>query len=262
MKTTSGILALKTLALFICLTVALTGCPGKKKREHQERQFRAIKALGMNCIKLKNYDCAIRELAKAAEIMPRDAGTQLGLGVAYYSQGNMIKAEAQMHKALKLRSSFPQARNYLGLVYMEQKHWDEAIIQFDKAYTDGTGAHPWMYLTNKGISLYEKGKPLDAIPVFTQALNDNPRYCLANYHMGVAYSQLDNSSAAITNYRKTLKWCPDLQLVHFDLGKEYNKIKDRWRACGEFNTAFNLDPDTENGTKALRYATMLRCPVD
>ena len=68
----------------------------------------ALNELGLQYLKLSQWDKAAETFEALLKTRPTDATTQLNLGIAFYNQNKLDQAETHLREALKLKSSWPQ----------------------------------------------------------------------------------------------------------------------------------------------------------
>jgi tetratricopeptide (TPR) repeat protein len=92
---------------------------------------------GRRYLAKKEYTPAIEAFYKEISANPQNARAWRELGVAFYEQGNLTKAEDALKQANNIQ---PDARThlYLGLVYEKQEMYDKAV----KAYTASLNLKP------------------------------------------------------------------------------------------------------------------------
>ncbi len=81
----------------------------------------------------RDYDAAVQEYARVAELKPEFAEAYNNLGVALKKKGDLEKAMVNFNRALELRAGYGEARSNRGWVYVEQKRWREAREDFEQA---------------------------------------------------------------------------------------------------------------------------------
>jgi len=81
----------------------------------------------------RDYDAAVQEYTKVAELKPEFAEAYNNLGVALKKKGDLEKAMVNFNRALELRAGYGEARSNRGWVYVEQKRWREAREDFEQA---------------------------------------------------------------------------------------------------------------------------------
>lgn len=106
------------------------------------------------------------------EVAPDNFFISTNLGVAYEKRGVRSKAIEQYQEAIRVNPHYPLALNNLGAV------------------------------------LAQDGRIADAVPYFSRALRAAPNFTPARYHMGLAYANLQQSSAALREWAILLEQDP------------------------------------------------------
>lgn len=81
----------------------------------------------------RDYDAAVQEYSRVAELKPEFAEAYNNLGVALKKTGDLEQAVVNFNRALELRAGYGEARSNRGWVYVEQKRWREAREDFEQA---------------------------------------------------------------------------------------------------------------------------------
>ena len=111
----------------------------------------ALSELGLQYLKLKQYDKVAETFEALLKLKPGDAAGQLNLGIALYNQGialvsqqkldeaqkKLDGAEAHLREAIKLNSPGPLAHYYLGVTLIKFKAYDEAQKELELAISNG-----------------------------------------------------------------------------------------------------------------------------
>ncbi len=147
-------------------------------------------------------------------------------GIAEDEQGNTKKAIEYYKKTIevgekKRRSNtnpaIVQARFRLGKIYLDQKKYDEALVQFRTlADQNGMDSDSRYYI---GLTMYRKGGYDEAINWLEQAVKFVPDYYEAFYTLGQAYEKKGDKAKAIEAYKSALKAKPDYQEAKDALAK-------------------------------------------
>src|ERR1044072_2041623 len=111
-------------------------------------------------------------------------------------------AEQKLQRAITLRQNYSQARNDLGVVYLELKRWDNAIQQFkivkdDIFYEDSESA-----VINLGLAYLGKGDYTKSLEELRAAVAANPRNPVARLSLGRVLFAMDKTEQAIVEYRR------------------------------------------------------------
>jgi tetratricopeptide (TPR) repeat protein len=95
------------------------------------------------------------------------------LGIALANRGRLAEAEAEFHRALRLRPSDPVYHRNLGNLLRDKGNLSEAEAEYREALRlrpDDPDAH-----SNLVIALIRQGKPAEAARFFTEALAAHPK---------------------------------------------------------------------------------------
>lgn len=156
------------LLLFLCLSIAGTGC--KKKEEGVEYQGTegAVNAL---------QDTSQME-AQFKEVIARDPKNYdaiVSLGNLYFDTGRTEKSIEMYQKALVIDPNDVDVRTDMGTMYRKMGNPDKAIEEFRKSTTINPKHEMSWY--NLGITFYYDKKDLKgAADAWEKLLNVNPNY--------------------------------------------------------------------------------------
>jgi len=247
----------KNLRLLACLGLLLlaAGCSiGKKQAKQAEIHY----MLGLSGLKDQDATMAMRELLKAAELDPHRADIQDALAQAYIQKQAYPEAEQHFLKAIALDPKSGQYENNLAALYLHQQRWDEAIQHFLKAAHNLFFPAPEIALTGAGFAYFQKGSYIDAIGLYREAINRNPRYAQAYLRLGEAYYAMDKTELAVTEYAKALEEFPDYNEAHFRLGVAYLKLRQQEKAKAQFQEVLRAAPESEFASESSNYLKLLQ----
>jgi tetratricopeptide (TPR) repeat protein len=88
---------------------------------------------GIALLNMENYDDARKMLAKSAERNPQYARAWFSLGILDHTQGNREAALADFEKVAAIDRADADTQCLIGLLYMDQKKYGDAIVAFTKA---------------------------------------------------------------------------------------------------------------------------------
>ncbi len=88
--------------------------------------------LTQTALRLGNTASAIQSAENAKLSAPLDIGIAFQLGLLYYQQNDLSRAEAEFLRAAALNPNYSNARYFLGLIYDRRGRDEEAIEEFEK----------------------------------------------------------------------------------------------------------------------------------
>jgi Skp family chaperone for outer membrane proteins len=111
----------------------------------------ALSDLGVQYMKLLQWDKAAETFEALLKQRPNDATAQLDLGIALYnisaalltekkmddSNQKLAQAESHLREALKLKNTGPSAHYYLGMTLIKLRRYDEAQNELEAAIKNG-----------------------------------------------------------------------------------------------------------------------------
>lgn len=171
---------------------------GLKKREQQISKNKDLNAAfnaGMEAKRLKDYDVAVQQLAKATEIDPEQEVVWANLADAQSSAAQTKSGEArkQMNdaaiasygKAIELKPETAAYYNNLGLAYVKAGRLEEGKAELQKA-AELDPINGGKYYFNLGAVMVNSGNKDGAIDAFRKATEVQPNYADAYYQLGIA----------------------------------------------------------------------------
>jgi tetratricopeptide (TPR) repeat protein len=171
-----------------------------------------------------------------------------------FEERNYKEAQKKLEEVLKVKDSFADVYNMLGVVCQIGGKVDEAIDKFKKAldinpgYTEASlnlavtynekgefGMAEQVYLSAKEKSQHEK----------TSYLDPYVKGKLANMHaeLGSIYRDLGFYSEAVDEYKMALALRANFVDIKNNLGISYRGIKDFSRAIKEFKEVIKINPN-------------------
>ncbi|MDZ4677335.1 MAG: tetratricopeptide repeat protein [Oligoflexia bacterium] len=116
----------------------------------------------------------IRQCSKAVELNPKDDVSWGLLGKTYFDSQVRDKAFKTFKKGLSLNPNSAPIHRARGLVYFEEKSWEQAAVDLGKAFgIDPLDDEAGVYLAR---ALFETGSYEHALPIFSEACRLNRSY--------------------------------------------------------------------------------------
>lgn len=133
---------------------------------------KAYRALGTLEIESGNQQAGVAAFQRAAAINPRDPTTYAEFGHLAQRAGHAALAEQAFQEALRHAPNRVDVRNALGMLYLDQQRWEEALTQFTMAsHSDPTSIEA---AYNRAVALFRLGRFAEARVVIATVLTRIP----------------------------------------------------------------------------------------
>ncbi|MCK5542707.1 MAG: tetratricopeptide repeat protein [Desulfobacterales bacterium] len=226
-----------------CLLILVSCVSSSATRTKDKRVAEAVYQEGKAYFAQKRYSIALGKFLEAEKTIPGDRFLQYDLGFTYYLKEKYDFAEIHFKKALELKSDFIPAMNAIGVVYLEQKHWDKAIERFENCLNSLLYATPHYALTNLGWAYIGKKNYKLAKDNFLQALKKAPNYSRALHGFVTVSLETNCEHIALEKLNKALKKSPDSMIIHYDFARIYEKLGQYSKAKEHWKKVINFAPE-------------------
>lgn len=191
-----------------CLALLMQGCAHSASERDKNQSALHYELAVQNLVKLPQV--ALKEADDALKFDPAnaDAWHLKGL-VLHQSFQRLEEAQVAYAKALELKDPYSEARTNLGNLYMDQKRYDDAIVQYQLALNDVMYRTPYIPQGNMGWAWFRKGDSRQAIELLKAALTVNPKYCLGELWLGEVYEAASNTAESCKYFARFREHCPD-----------------------------------------------------
>jgi Tfp pilus assembly protein PilF len=190
-----------------CLALLASSCAHVSERDKEQSNLRYELAL-QNVV--KEPQMALREVEQALKFDPGNADAWHIKGLLLHkSYGRLEEAQQAFVKALELKKPFSHANVNLGNLYMDQKRYEDAIEQFQKALDDVMYPDPYIAQGNLGWAYFRRGDSPRAIEFIKNALSVNPKYCLGEVWLGQIYEAQGSTAESCKYYGRYREHCPE-----------------------------------------------------
>jgi len=246
------------------LALAISACGGAASAEDAIRAQKEYE-LAVGLSEEKNSPAAFEHLFKAVELDPSNPEPHQFLGTLYLFRQDYEKAEEHLLRAKKLAQRndkygppfIAELDNSLGVVYVHQKRYDEAIAILREAATNIVNRTPFLAWGNLGWAYQEKGQYSDAVSALTQSVREQPRFCLGYYRLGNTYlamRQFERAEEALTHALEVPdEECKNLQDAWHLRGEARAQLGLRQDAIADFERCVELSHDSEAGRACQGY---------
>ena len=193
--------------LLLITSVFMTACggDGSVKRERDEADLKRSSELnvqmGVGYIKRGQLEVAQEKLYKAIDQDPNNVEAHTTMAVLMMKLGEMSEAENYYLEAIDIKEKDPVLRNSYGTYLCKVGRIEEALEEFQLAYTNPFYDTPYLAYSNAGTCLLQAGNYKQAEVYLRKALRKKPKLSGAllsmaelgvkteKYLMARAYSQ-------------------------------------------------------------------------
>lgn len=211
--------------LFLCLWLSL---PQQSPPSDLPPEAVTLLHAGADAERRGDFDTAVSDFQKAAELAPNYPAAFLQLGNAYMQKRHYADAIPPLKKALQLNPELLPAHQLLGFALLARGYAAEAIPHFEAAHEFGA----------LGIAQLQNDQPGEAVENLQRALQKNPGDPDLLFYLVKAGSAL--SAQALDQLLSTY---PDSPRGHQAIGQSYYSMKMYEQAAKEYNKALSIRPD-------------------
>lgn len=169
-------------------------------------------------------------------------------GMAFMQEKRYEEALNDMNKALQLSPGFAAAYYNKALLHLNMLQYDEAIFNFDYAVTlNPLFKEKELFFVNayynRGTVLLNQNKTDEAYKDFCKTIELDSNYTEAYVNRGNILRDRQLYSEALTDYQKAIQIKPDFPIAYFNRGNLYLNQKKFSDAIADYNKAIALKPD-------------------
>lgn len=225
--------------------------------------------LGLVYGALRQNDQAVRHLATAQRLRPKDANTAMLLAMAIQAAGGRVVDVESTRSSAAAPIAQDDDLELLGQVLIKDPDFVEAFLSLPASDVDpeifamlaatfeqSLARHPdYADLHYHCSRVYDRlGRTNDAIEKAQSAVEINPRYVQALIQLGRLYSQTNRDDEAERRLQLAIKSGGDYPDVHVMLGELYLRRGDRTRACMQYRRALEINANYVRAKEALESA--------
>ena len=232
----------------ICLVLAvlfLISCASKAANVGSKKEIaQATQRVGEEYYNSGQYTAALKNLLDAYKTIPDDPFLNNSLGLVYLAKNRPDLAETHFKKGLYLKPDYTQAKNNLGATYLKQKKWDLAIRCFKEISGNLLYTTPETPLANLGWVYFHQKMYKTAKTYFEKSLEIRPDFLIAVHGLASIYIETGYYPRAINFLHHALEKNPGAAILHADLAKVYEALKDVKKAKKSWAVVLKLVPET------------------
>ena len=194
----------------------------------------------------KDYQNAINEYLK---ITPATADTMLGIASAYQNLNNTDKAIEYYKQALNLAPTNSDIAFYIASLYADKEDMENALNKTNKQAQDllkSISENIEAQNLDKAIALFDAGKYSESLSLINNILANDTKNAYALYYRGMIYDAQKNYNSAINDYKKAISVNPELMIVNYLIGVDYDMLEQYKNAMSyykAFTATYSEDDD-------------------
>jgi type IV pilus assembly protein PilF len=152
--------------------------------------------LGAQYYRNGNYELARSRLERAIEFDPKNAKAHSLLALTFDELGIDRLADESFRRAVRLAPDDKDVRNAYAVYLCQNRKYDDALEQFDRAIRIRENDSSWIEMTNAGVCVSQKPDLDRAEGYFRQALGVRPTYGEALIQMAALKHSTDDNLTA------------------------------------------------------------------
>ena len=195
---------------------------------------------GVEAGRQKLYDTAVRKLKLAAETDPTNYKAWSNLGMIYKDQKKWDEAANAFTKATELHNDDASFHYELGLALQEAKKLDQAKTEYEASLKIQRSFRTHFRL---GTVLQAQEKFREADAEYRKAVELNPRFVEPYIRLGYLYLDHDYDKEAVQVFQAGVTANDSDGEVHLGLGSALQKSKQYDDAVKEFRKALERNGD-------------------
>jgi len=206
----------------------------------------------------EQFNEAFVELQKGLKLNPDNKETLNYLGYISAKFGKHDEAISYYNRAISVDPDYSEAYNNLGVMYAEIEDWENAIKSFKSALNNPLYRTPAAAYSNMGYAYYKQGDYLRAEKNLKDALLRNPVSPRAMYVLGLVYTELENTNAAIENFSNAIGILPNYLDAHWELANAYLRAGNSSKALKHFKIITEKEKNSVRSKEASEYMELFK----
>jgi Tfp pilus assembly protein PilF len=236
---------MKNLFYLSIALIFLVSCASQNQDMGSEREIAfATQRLGEEHYNSGQYTAALKSLLEAYKTIPDDPYLNNSLGLVYFAKERYDLAENHFRRALELKPDYIRSKNNLGAAYLKREKWDLAIACFEQISENLLNPTPEVPLSNLGWAYFHKREFKKAIFYFNKSLEIRPEFLVSIHGLASVYIETGYNIQAVDLLEHALEKNPGAAILHSDLAKVHETLKNFDRAKKSWELVIKLEPET------------------
>jgi tetratricopeptide (TPR) repeat protein len=239
--------------------------PGGKEELSPERR----EALGDLLLERKEYEGSLVHYWQVLQENPQRADIRYKVAVILLLSGKTQAARQELNTVLAAKPQMLEAKEALGLTYLEEKQYPQAIRLFQEVLNQDMSRVKTRHLL--GIAYLAQDNPREAIRVMERASSQGAKNVGFLATLGQAYLKVKDYNRALLYLQKGHSLDPNNKKINLNIGmalaglKRYPEAFEAFKQGGDEAQAYNnigvhyyLDGRYEDAAKCFQKALDLR----
>jgi len=235
---------MKKLCFLFISILLFSSCALQPQNSEKSKEIAtATQRLGEEYYNAGKYTDALKTLLEAYKVIPEDPYLNNSLGLVYLAKEVYDLAETHFKKALEQKNDYLEAKNNLGASYLKQGKWSLAIECFEDVSSNLVYANPEIPLSNLGWVYFHQKKYEKARIFFNKSLDINPNFLIAVHGLTSIYLETEYYQQALDLIQRMLTKNPNAIILHSDMAKTFEALKDIAKARESWETVLKLSSE-------------------
>jgi tetratricopeptide (TPR) repeat protein len=188
---------------------------------------------GVRAFYAEDYKTALSKYSEALTLKPNTIGYLYSRALTYQKLYRDSLANIDFHKVVILDPTYIDAWYWLGMIQMDEKHYDSAYHYFSNALR--ISPNDVAALHQLGLIMYYKRKYFDAIDIYSKIINIKPDDGQAYYKRGLAKFNDEDFEGAAKDFTESYTLDPDNTLALEQSALSYLRENDLENACRDWD---------------------------
>lgn len=189
-------------------SVWLVGCATAKQTEVQRLQARSAYERAVRHIADRQVGMAFRAVQEAIALDDTAPAYRSTLGVLYLQMKRPDLALVEFRHATDLDENYAEAHLNTGIALAEMARWADAVPAYRRAIGLPTLPQPYAAYQNLGLALYHLKQFREAEEALRFAINLEPGEEAAYYNLGLVFLAQGRAAEAKRAFRRVLELAP------------------------------------------------------
>jgi tetratricopeptide (TPR) repeat protein len=203
-------------------------------------------ALGDLYLAWSKYKDAEKVFRQVLKMSPSDARSNYGLGLAYEGQHDFKDALKHYRRLAELEPRDADARKKCGDMQLAldrsgKDRFRQALREFRQVQRLAPKSS--VGFRRSGDAYRSHGELPEALTLYKQAIERDPRDAEAHYGIALTYEGQNNFQEALRHYDKVVELAPNAPEGYYRRGLIYEEKRDYSRALREYEQALKLTPE-------------------